>query len=249
MDVSRLGHSYSSREASPPIKDDNPYNLPDLGSSSAEGLKFAERKPMETRLSHDRIEILNNHWSEDRALISLRMSGLHDPNGNADVKLRSPLLQKGAQSMAKAWVSEPLKQAWETREVSGSALTALGLGLAGVAGAVYSSEEVKSRVTLMQNDVGEDYKLKTSLGVTSGDGKVDMSTAKLTLSPRSESANTHWNLDLEYRTSEDRIGLSYQRHVSRVQVGPSEGFSYLQAGISHDNKQGTMGHISYHLSF
>lgn len=248
MDVSRLGYSYQAPEATPKASEANPYNLPDLGSSSAEGLEFAQRKPLETRLSHDRIDIMNNHWSQDRALVSLRMSGLHDPQG-ADLKLRSPMLQKGAQGLAKEWISEPLKEAWETREVSGSALTALGLGLAGVAGAVYSSEEVKSRITLMQNDVGEDFKLKTSLGITSGDGNVDMSTAKLTLSPRSQGSHTNWNLDLEYRTSEDRVGLSYQRHVSRVQVGPSEGFSYLQAGISHDSKQGTTGHISYHLNF
>ena len=103
-------------------------------------------------------EFVNPAFSADKPLVSLsfnqRERFMHPHHFGqpgyveAEAKLRSPFLQYRAREMAKDLIQEPLQDAWRNREFDGSAALALGLGLGGVAAAVNSSSEIKTRVDL-----------------------------------------------------------------------------------------------------
>lgn len=246
MDAGKLGFSYNPAmldSAQPAdkakLEDKNPYNLPDLGSPPEPELRY----------QGDRLEFINPNFSNERPMLSLQVKpnyGFVDQEAEIG-KLRSPYLQKQAQLLAKEMIQEPLKDAISSRSLDARSATALGLGLGGLAAAVYSPSEVKSRITLYKAEVG-DYALKPSLGITSGGGKIDYKSAKLNFSPQVQ-GSARWNMDLEYRPENDEIGLSYNRSVSKVQVGPSAGQSYLQAGVSKSHESGTRAYVSYNLNF
>lgn len=259
MDIGRLGFQYtpegaSSAQATAATAKSLPATQSETETQSPE-FDFQPAAPTELRLNHDRIELFNHHYSDTRALLALKIdppdyslggTPQHEIGG-----LRSPFLQKQAQSFGKAIIQTPLKEAWKSREWDSTSVRAVGLGVGALAAALYSPTEIKSRLTLHQTDLG-DYKLKSGLGLVSGHGDLDFAGAKVSLSPNQSpgySGNKHWNLDLEYKPQDDRVGLSYQRSVSRVQVGPSDGISYLRAGLSNDRQQGTVGHLSYHLNY
>lgn len=257
VDVAKLNLNYSApvdgpwRSAAPKDKPENEFNLPDLGG------------PPETEIRYrpDRIEFVNPRFSADRPLVSLqfkqrtsqlnehRLDGPHGMYGHTqtDAKFRSPYLQHRARELAKDMISEPLKDAWSNREFDGGTAMALGLGLGGIAAAVNSGSEIKTRVDVYKAEVGN-LKIRPGIGITSGHGKVDYQGARIKVSPI-EQGNAKWNLDLDYSKRDDKIGLAYNREVSRVRVGPSIGQSYFQAGISKDTREGTKATLSYHLSY
>lgn len=247
MDVSKLGYSYQSTPltAGPAPKhlpDANPYNLPDLGEPASN----------EVRASQDRLEFFNPSFSSEKAMLSMEVKSSFtfvDGQRQYDTpKLRSPYLQQQARDLAKDYIRNPIKEAWANREIDTASVMATGVGIGALAAAVASPSEIKSRVTLYKADVGDNLLLKPSLSVTSGNGKVDARGLKLNLSPK-EQNNAHWNMELEYQKEDNRVGFGYNRTVSRVQVGPSTGTSYLRAGISKDSKQGTVANLSYHLNY
>lgn len=259
MDIGRLGFQYTPEGATPaqptaPAAKVAP--APESGNETQSPLfDFQTPAPTELRLNQDRLELFNHHYSDSRALLAVKIeppdyslggTPQHEIGG-----LRLPFLQKQAQNFGKAIIQTPLKEAWKSREWDSTSVRAVGLGVGALAATLYSPTEIKSRLTLRQTDLG-DYKLKSGLGVVSGHGDLDFAGAKVSLSPNQSpgySGSKHWNLDLEYKPQDDRVGLSYQRSVSRVQVGPSDGISFLRAGLSNDRQQGTIGHLSYHLNY
>ncbi len=259
MDIGRLGFQYSPEGASPAQPISPATKVLPVPEKEAETqspvFDFQPAAPTELRLNHDRLELFNHHYSDTRALLALKIEPPDYSLGGAPQHevggLRSPFLQKQAQNFGKAMIQTPLKEAWKSREWDSTSVRAVGLGVGALAAALYSPTEIKSRLTLHQAELG-DYKLKSGLGVVSGHGDLDFAGAKVSLSPNQSyghSRNQNWNLDLEYKPQDDRVGLSYQRSVSRVQVGPSDGVSYLRAGLSNDRQQGTVGHLSYHLNY
>ncbi|MEZ0375084.1 MAG: hypothetical protein ACAI44_38715 [Candidatus Sericytochromatia bacterium] len=229
-------------------KPKNEFNLPDLGEAPENEIRF---RP-------DKLEFINPSFSADKPLVSLSFNqresymsrhGLGGQNNafEADAKLRSPYLQHQARELGKELIQDPLKQAWRSREFDGSTALALGLGLGGVAAAVNSSSEIKTRVDLYKAEVGT-LKIRPGIGITSGHGKVDYQGARLKISPI-EQGNSRWDLDLDYAKRDERYGMTFNREVSRVRVGPSIGQSYFQAGITKDARLGTRASLGYHLSY
>lgn len=254
MDVAKLDLSYNKPvegpwRTQPAPKPKNEFNLPDLG----------EPPESEIRFRPDKLEFVNPNFSADKPLVSLSfnqrerfLSPQPGPFGapnsfEADPKIRSPYLQYRARELGKELIQAPLQDAWRNREFDGSTALALGLGIGGVAAAVNSSTEIKSRVDVYKAEVGS-LKVRPGIGVTSGHGQVDYQGARVNISPI-EQGNARWNLDIDYNKRDDRYGINYHREVSRVKVGPSIGQSYFQAGISRDAKAGTQATMSYHLSY
>lgn len=264
MDIGRLGFQYTPAgaalaapaPATPVAPKTSP--APEAGAESTP-FDFPPAPATELRFNQDRLEFFNQNYSDSRALLALKIeppdytqagASQHELGG-----VRSPFLQKQAQTLGKALIQTPLKEAWKSREWDSTSVRAVGLGVGALAAAICAPTEVKSRLTLHQTEVG-DYKLKSGLGIVTGYGDVALAGAKISLSPNSRSGSNFgpspkkdWNLDLEYKPQDDRIGLAYQRSVSRVNVGPSEGVSYLRAGLSSDRKQGTLGHLTYNLNY
>jgi hypothetical protein len=246
MDIARLGISYAPQEAAAPTAS----VVSELKCDQQPELELPETNSLQ--LNRDRLEFYHSELPNARPLFSLKIEqpdySQPGPHQQELGGFRSPFLQKQAQNLGKEHIQTPLKDAWQDKVWDSTSVRAAGLGLGAAAIAVCAPTEIKSRLTVLQTEIG-DLKLKSGLRVTSGHGDLNFSGAKLSLSPNHSNDRKSWNLDLEYDPQDDRLGLAFQRSVSRIQVGPSSGVSYLQAGVSNDSKQGALGRLSYNLNY
>lgn len=245
MDAAKLGFAYTPGAVSGSAGPSRP-----AATAGDLALNLAPAEPR-LQLQRDRLEFINPALSDERPLLTLGIKGSY---GFVDQPLepgsiRSPYLQKQAQELGRELIQRPLEDAWHQGQFDSGAAQALGLGVAGAAAALYSPTPVKSSLGLFRQELG-DLSVRSSVGMTFGDGKADFRTAKVSLSPTEQSVNP-WHVDLEYRPGDRQMALTYDKSLSRVSQSASNSgaIGSVRASLTHDAVRGSGANFLYVLSY
>jgi len=176
-------------------------------------------------------------------------SRYHDEHNLGTPKLRSPWLKEQAKELAETLISDPIENAWESKEITTDSLRAAALGTALLAGALSTSSGIKSSLRVWNQDMGG-MNLGAKAGIQGKKGDVGFSSVGLNLRPQTQNLNDRWGLDLKYDLADKDLGLTYSRFTHHGGSGFNASRSAFEAGIYYDKKTSeTKARVGYHVNF